>query len=142
MDRRVGVALVLLAVVGCGGTDASASDPPPQPSTTATTATATTATTAAPDGAALAQMMCTNCHSTNGDVRVTAPTLFGLAGSTVTLADGSTVVADAAYIRNSIVDSQSQLTEGDWVAVMPEWYTDQLSDAQIDALVTYVQSLK
>ena len=140
---RIWVCAVALAVAigGCGGGEAgdtvttvTASSPPPT--------TATTAATTPPDGEMLATSLCTNCHSTNGDSRVTGPTLLGLAGSTVPLVDGSMVVADTEYILNSIIDSQSQLREGDWTGPMPEWYPDQLSPEQIAALVAYVESLR
>ena len=45
---------------------------------------------------------CVGCHSIDG-TPMTGPTWFGLFGSNVKLADGTTVVADEAYISESIL---------------------------------------
>src|SRR5580704_12939228 len=76
---------------------------------------------------------CTSCH----DAR--APTLAGLFASSVTLADGSCVLADENYIHQSIVDPSSKLVSG-YAAIMPS-YRGQLSEEQILELVAYIKSL-
>jgi cytochrome c oxidase subunit 2 len=58
----------------------------------------------------------------------------------VTLDNGETVVADDAYLFNSIVDPQSQLVAG-YEAVMPTTYADSLSQTEIQDLVEYIKSL-
>jgi cytochrome c oxidase subunit 2 len=50
------------------------------------------------------------------------------------------VVADNAYLFNSIVDPTSQVVAG-FEAVMPTTYNDQLSQQDIDDLVAYINSL-
>lgn len=79
---------------------------------------------------------CTNCHSTDGG-NGTGPTWQGLAGSTVTLDDGTTVTADVAYLRRSITDPSAQRVDGA-AAIMPEF---DLTSAEVDALVAYISAL-
>lgn len=79
---------------------------------------------------------CLNCHSTDGS-NGTGPTWQGLAGSTVTLADDTTLVADDAYLRRSITDPSAQQVDGA-AAIMPEF---DLEPAEVDALVAYIRSL-
>lgn len=57
------------------------------------------------------QYACASCHSLDGDDG-TGPTFKGLAGSTVTLADGREVTADAAYLEKAIVDPDAEISEG------------------------------
>ncbi len=59
----------------------------------------------------LDQYGCTACHSIDGSASA-APTLKGLYGSRRTLADGSTVVADEAYIRQSIDMPEAKVEKG------------------------------
>ena len=40
------------------------------------------------------------------------PTFEGLAGSTVTLTDGTQVKADAAYLERAILDADAEVVEG------------------------------
>jgi mono/diheme cytochrome c family protein len=54
---------------------------------------------------------CSGCHSLDGSAGA-GPTLAGLAGSKVTLDDGSTVTADDAYLARSITDPDAQIVKG------------------------------
>lgn len=95
---------------------------------------------AAARGATLAEAQgCLNCHTTDGTPG-SGPTWKGLAGSVRPLADGSEVVADDAYLFNSIVDPSNQIVEG-FDDVMPKFYADQMTDDQITDLVEYIKSL-
>jgi cytochrome c oxidase subunit 2 len=97
-------------------------------------------TAAAARGEALAASTgCLACHAIDGSAG-TGPGWQGLAGSTVTLDNGETVVADDVYLFNSIVDPQSQIVAG-FEAVMPTTYSDSLSQAEIQDLVEYIKSL-
>ncbi len=92
------------------------------------------------DGQAIAQSTgCVACHSTDGSVLV-GPSWQGLIGSERTFEDGSSLVADAGYVRDSIVNPNAQVVEG-FQPIMPQTYEDLLSDAEIDALVEYISSL-
>ncbi|MGD8488968.1 MAG: cytochrome c oxidase subunit II [Anaerolineae bacterium] len=81
---------------------------------------------------------CLSCHSIDGSVMV-GPTWLGLYGSERPLDDGSSVVADEAYLRTSILEPQSQIVEG-FDPIMPAAYTA-LSDEELTAIIEYIKSL-
>ena len=88
-------------------------------------------------GAAIAQNAgCASCHggSFQGGV---GPSWVGLAGSEVELTDGSTVVADDAYLFESIRDPSAKVVAGFGVQ-MPR---NSLSDEEIGEIVAYIRSL-
>jgi len=96
------------------------------------------------DAAARGQVLandigCMACHTIDGSDG-TGPTWQGVAGSTVTLDTGETVVADTDYLTRSIVDPAAQLVDG-FDPVMPATYSDQLTADEISDLVSYIQSL-
>jgi cytochrome c oxidase subunit 2 len=79
---------------------------------------------------------CSACHGSNGEGGV-GPPFAGLYGSTVRLAEGSTIVADAAYITEAIRDPDATRPAAYDVA-MP---SNDLSDEQIAAVVAYIREL-
>jgi cytochrome c oxidase subunit 2 len=79
------------------------------------------------------QYSCNSCHG------VRAPTLAGLYGSKVRLDDGSVVIADDDYIRESIVAPRAKIVAG-YPALMPT-FKGQLSEEQIMDLIAYIKSL-
>ncbi len=79
---------------------------------------------------------CIGCHSVDGSRRV-GPTWLNLYGSEVTLADGSTVIADEPYLRQSIEEPGTQLTAG-YPPVMPAYSFDR---DDMEALLAYIRSL-
>ncbi len=81
---------------------------------------------------------CLSCHSVDGSDLV-GPTWLGLFGSERQLEDGSTVMADEAYIRNAILEPGMQVVVGH-PNIMPPAYTF-LSDEDIDAIIEYIKSL-
>jgi len=85
-----------------------------------------------------AEKACSTCHLANGKGR--APSLNGLYGAKVLLADGSTVTADDAYIRESILTPQAKLVAG-YQPLMPT-FQGQLTEEQILNLTTYIKSLE
>ena len=96
-----------------------------------------TAAAATEDGAALYRRLgCAGCH----DVPAIAPSLAGLAGRTVMLADGRTTTATAEYLRESILEPAARVV-ATYPPSMPG-YRGQLDDAQLGALVQYIESLK
>jgi cytochrome c oxidase subunit 2 len=79
---------------------------------------------------------CAGCHGSDFDGGA-GPTWVGLAGSEVVLADGSTVVADEAYLVRSIADPSADLREG-YTLRMP---ANNLTDDEIADVVAYIESL-
>lgn len=79
---------------------------------------------------------CASCHGANGQGGV-GPAFAGLYGSEVTLDDGSTVLADEAYLRESITDPRAKIVDG-YGLPMP---TNNLSDDEIDAIIAYIMAL-
>jgi cytochrome c oxidase subunit II len=79
---------------------------------------------------------CSACHGSDGQGGV-GPPFVGLYGSSVRLADGSTVVADDAYVAEAIQRPDAARPAGYDVA-MP---SNDLSDEQVAALVAYIREL-
>lgn len=80
---------------------------------------------------------CSGCHAAASTVH--APTLAGLYGSIVHLANGAAVRADERYIRDCILIPETQRVAG-YPPVMPS-FAGQLSEEEIINLLAYVQSL-
>ena len=81
---------------------------------------------------------CATCHNADG-TGGRGPALTGLYGKTVQIEGGATVVADDAYIRESIINPQAQLVAG-YQPIMPT-FKGQLTEEQIMQLIAYVKSL-
>ena len=83
---------------------------------------------------------CVACHSLDGTAAgKLGPTFKGLYGRERLLEDGTTAVADEAYIERSITAPARQIAEG-YEAGMPS-YEGILSDAEVASLVLFVKSL-
>ena len=82
---------------------------------------------------------CLGCHSIDGSAKV-GPTLKGLFGSTVVLADGKTVQADEEYLRESVVDPNAKIVKG-FQPIMPSFKAT-LKDEELAALIAYLKTLK
>ncbi len=96
-------------------------------------------TAAGTDGQAIAKENgCLNCHSIDGNQGV-GPTWKGLYGSERTFTDGSTAKADETYLADSIRKPGEKVVQGFNNVMQP---FDSLSDEQVQALVTYIKSLK
>jgi mono/diheme cytochrome c family protein len=79
---------------------------------------------------------CAACHGRNGQGGP-GPAFIGLFGSTVELADGTTVVADADYLFESIRDPSAKIVAG-YGFPMPG---NNLSDAEIESVIAYIEAL-
>ena len=86
----------------------------------------------------VAQEGCAGCHSIDG-TRMTGPTWRGLFMSKVPLADGRTVVADEAYLTESVKDPNAKVVATFPANVMPQF---NLTDQKIAAIVSYIETLK
>lgn len=80
---------------------------------------------------------CSGCHF---GTRVHAPGLEGLYGGVVALEDGRTVIADEAYLRDSILLPGKHIVAG-FEDVMPA-FAGQLTEAELFKLIAYIQSLQ
>jgi cytochrome c oxidase subunit II len=83
------------------------------------------------------QLACVTCHRADSQGR--GPLLNGLFGSQVELADGSRVLADAGYLRESILNPTAKVVKG-FVPIMPT-FQGQVSEEQLLALIEYIKSL-
>jgi cytochrome c oxidase subunit 2 len=84
-------------------------------------------------------LACETCHRGASGRIQRGPSLDGLFGHPVELADGSRLVADEGYLRESILNPQAKLVKG-WQPVMPT-FQGQISEEQLSQLLAYVKSL-
>jgi cytochrome c oxidase subunit II len=80
---------------------------------------------------------CASCHAGGADQR--GAKLEGIFNKDVKLVGGQSVVADEAYIRNSILNPSSQIVEG-FQPIMPT-FKGQVTEEQLVSLVAYIKSL-
>jgi cytochrome c oxidase subunit II len=83
------------------------------------------------------QLACVTCHLNDGTGR--GPSLAGVPGSKVELANGTGVVADDGYIRESILTPQAKLVSG-FQPVMPT-FQGLVNEEGVMALIEYIKSL-
>ena len=100
--------------------------------------TTTAETPQSAGGRLFAQFRCNNCHDAQ-DPALRSPPLHGIFNNTISLADGRTVQADDAYLRESIVDPQAKVAAG-FQPVMPA-YRGQINEEQLYQLIEYIKSL-
>jgi len=98
-----------------------------------------------PQGRALfTQLGCSGCHQTDTQRRgagstVRAPDLAGVYGKPVPLSDGSVVVADDQYIRDSILMPSRQVAAG-YANQMPS-FAGVVTEADLRRLLAYIKSM-
>jgi cytochrome c oxidase subunit 2 len=83
------------------------------------------------------QLACVTCHRADSGGR--GPSLEGVFGHEVRLVGGETVLADAEYIRESIVTPSARITAG-YQPVMPT-YKGLVSEEGLLQLIAYIESL-
>jgi len=84
------------------------------------------------------ELQCITCHKADGTGR--GPSLVGVAGNAVDLADGRSVTADDNYLRESILNSQAKVVKG-FQPIMP-LFQGQIGEENLLQLIAYVKSLK
>ena len=84
------------------------------------------------------ELACNTCHLPDGKGR--GPSYYRVYGSKVKLADGSTVLADDSYIRESILQPNAKIVAG-FQPVMPS-FQGLVTEDQILALTAYIKSMK
>ena len=82
---------------------------------------------------------CLSCHTVDGQKHI-GPTWSRLYGSDVALTDGQHVVADAAYLTESMMDPAAHIVQG-YAPIMPT-YLGSLDSADSAAIVEYIRSLQ
>lgn len=82
------------------------------------------------------QKACFSCHSVDGS-RLVGPTFKGLYGRETELEDGSTIIADENYIRESILQPGVKIVKG-YPNVMPASYAS-LSEREVAALIEFIK---
>jgi len=80
---------------------------------------------------------CMACHAVDGVKQQPCPNWKGLFGAERPLLSGETVVADEAYLVNSIVNSWDQVVQG-YGKTMPPY---NFPEPEVAALVAYLKSL-
>jgi cytochrome c oxidase subunit 2 len=83
-------------------------------------------------------LACITCHKQDATGR--GPSLHGVFGSQVSLANGSTVTADENYLRESIMNSQAKIVAG-YQPIMPA-FQGQVSEESLLQLIAYIKTLK
>ncbi|HEX4332315.1 MAG TPA: cytochrome c oxidase subunit II [Usitatibacter sp.] len=91
---------------------------------------------AAQGKATFQRLGCTGCHDPRSSLH--APELAGLFGRAVHLQDGRTVIADEAYIRDSILLPKKDVVAG-FEPVMPS-YQGQASEGDLLELIAYLRA--
>ena len=86
-----------------------------------------------------AKQGCLRCHSIDGTPHI-GPTWAGLYGSVVPLASGETVIADGAYLTESIMDPMVKLHRG-FPPLMPS-YLGKIRPADVGAILAFIRSLR
>jgi len=84
-----------------------------------------------------ASLSCNACHNARPDAR--GPSLANVYGSKLALASGGTVLADDAYLRESILNPSQHITQG-YAPIMPT-YQGQVSEEGVISLVEYIKNL-
>jgi cytochrome c oxidase subunit II len=84
------------------------------------------------------ELACNTCHRPDAQGR--GPVLDGLLGKTVRLQSGDTIVADEAYVRESILNPSAKITAG-YQPIMPT-FQGLVTEEQLLELIEYVKSLQ
>lgn len=79
---------------------------------------------------------CLSCHSIDGSPNV-GPTWKDLYGKTETLVDGSTIIVDEDYLKESIINPNATVVQG-FSPIMPPY---ELKDEELDALIAYTRTV-
>lgn len=131
----VGASMTLTLAAGaaaCGSSGDASSAP-----VDTTRSTGSVAGPSAQNGEQLARSNgCAGCHGRNFEGGA-GPSWTGLAGSEVVLVDGTTLIADDAYLTRAIADPAADLIEGYNLKMPP----NSLSAAEVADIVAYIKTL-
>ena len=85
------------------------------------------------------RMACNACHSMDGTLKL-GPTIKKQYGKEIRHTDGSIMIIDDEYIRESIIDPLKYIAER-YTPIMPS-YKPILSDEEINWIIAYIKALK
>ncbi len=85
------------------------------------------------------RMACNACHSVDGSLKL-GPTIKSQYGKNIRHTNGSVVIIDDQYIRESLIDPLKYIAEG-YTPIMPS-YKPVLKDEDIENLIAYIKALK
>ncbi|MBT6121323.1 cytochrome c oxidase subunit II [bacterium] len=85
-------------------------------------------------------LKCSVCHSVDGAKKI-GPTWKGLFGSNRTFEDGTSLVADEDYIKESINDPGAKIVSG-YKEIPMSSFLGSVSDREIEGLIEYIKTLK
>ena len=84
-------------------------------------------------------MACNACHSVDGSLKL-GPTIKSQYGKNIRHTDGSVVIIDDQYIRESLIYPLKYIAEG-YTPIMPS-YKLVLNDEDIENIIAYIKALK
>jgi cytochrome c oxidase subunit 2 len=84
---------------------------------------------------------CTGCHSITGEASF-GPSLKGIIGSQRALQDGTNVLADEAYVKESVRNPNAKIVKGFSADMMPPYPESTLADTDLAAIIAYLNTLK
>jgi cytochrome c oxidase subunit 2 len=82
---------------------------------------------------------CNSCHTVDGS-KSKGPSWKGVYGEMVKLNNGTSVLADENYLRESMMNPQAKVVQG-FDPIMPT-FQGLLKPNQVNGLVAYIESLK
>ena len=85
------------------------------------------------------RMACNACHSVDGSLKL-GPTIKSQYGKNIRHTNGSVVIIDDQYIRESLIDPLKHIAEG-YTPIMPS-YKPVLKDEDIENLIAYIKALR
>jgi cytochrome c oxidase subunit 2 len=84
--------------------------------------------------------LCATCHSIDGS-KMVGPSFKGLWGRKEKISDGSEVVVDEAYIKESIWKPAAKIVAG-YGPVMPAMYEGKLTEENVNDIIEYLKTLQ
>lgn len=84
-----------------------------------------------------AELGCVTCH--HSESGALGPNLAGVFGAEQVMTDGTTVLADENYLRESILNSQAKIVAG-YAPIMP-LFQGQINEDQLSQIIAYIKSL-
>lgn len=91
-------------------------------------------------GKKLVGSQCIGCHNITGEPGGYAPTLKGVFGKEREFEDGTTAVADEAYIKESIRAGDAKIVKG--YPKMSNFPPESISDEEVNAIIEYLKTVK